>query len=85
MNGDTNIQCLKGIGEKTYNGFKKLGVETVDSLITMYPRYYLTYGRREGRSTGEDYIGCEYPICKRIKDCLLSRKGQFRHYDIYLV
>ena len=43
MNGDTNIQCLKGIGEKTYNGFKKLGVETVDSLITMYPRYYLTY------------------------------------------
>ena len=28
MNGDTNIQCLKGIGEKTYNGFKKLGVET---------------------------------------------------------
>ena len=29
MNGDTNIQCLKGIGEKTYNGFKKLGVETV--------------------------------------------------------
>ena len=43
MNGDTNIQCLKGIGEKTYNGFKKLGVVTVDSLITMYPRYYLTY------------------------------------------
>lgn len=43
MNGDTNIQSLKGIGEKTYNGFKKLGVETVDSLITMYPRYYLTY------------------------------------------
>lgn len=43
MNGDTNIQCLKGIGEKTYKGFKKLGVETVDSLITMYPKYYLTY------------------------------------------
>lgn len=43
MNGDTNILCLKGIGEKTYQGFKKLGVETVDSLITMYPKYYLTY------------------------------------------
>ncbi|MBS7008226.1 ATP-dependent DNA helicase RecG [Anaerostipes sp.] len=43
MNGDTNIQCLKGVGEKTYKGFQKLGVETVDSLITMYPKYYLTY------------------------------------------
>lgn len=43
MDGTTSILSLKGIGEKTAAAFEKLGIKDVDSLITMYPRYYLTY------------------------------------------
>lgn len=43
MNGLTNIMELKGIGEKTAAAFGRLGIGNVDSLITMYPKYYLTY------------------------------------------
>ncbi len=43
MDGMTNIIELKGVGEKTASAFGRLGIRNVDSLITMYPRYYLTY------------------------------------------
>ena len=43
MDGKTNVIELKGIGEKTAAAFARLGVRDVDSLISMYPRYYLTY------------------------------------------
>ena len=43
MDGTTNILELKGIGEKTAAAFGKMGIRDVDSLITMYPKYYLTY------------------------------------------
>ncbi|MGI6500405.1 MAG: ATP-dependent DNA helicase RecG [Anaerostipes sp.] len=43
MDGNTNIIELKGIGEKTASAFYRMGIRDVDSLITMYPRYYLTY------------------------------------------
>lgn len=43
MDGTTSILELKGIGEKTASAFGRLGIRSVDSLITMYPRYYLTY------------------------------------------
>lgn len=43
MDGTTSIIELKGIGEKTGAAFAKLGVRNIDSLISMYPRYYLTY------------------------------------------
>ncbi len=35
-----NITTIKGIGEKTANLFKKLGVETIDELLHYYPRAY---------------------------------------------
>lgn len=43
MDGTTNILEIKGIGEKTAAAFGKMGIRDVDSLITMYPKYYLTY------------------------------------------
>ena len=43
MDGMTNLIELKGIGEKTAAAFARMGVRNVDSLISMYPRYYLTY------------------------------------------
>ena len=43
MDGTTNIIELKGIGEKSATAFGRLGIRDVDSLITMYPKYYLTY------------------------------------------
>ena len=41
MDGTTNIIELKGIGEKSATAFGRLGIRDVDSLITMYPKYYL--------------------------------------------
>ncbi len=38
------VSSLKGIGEKTAGLFKKLGVETLDDLIHMYPRAYDSFG-----------------------------------------
>ena len=43
MDGKTNVIELKGIGEKTAAAFGRLGICDVDSLISMYPRYYLKY------------------------------------------
>ena len=43
MDGTTNIIELKGIGEKSATAFGRLGIRDIDSLITMYPKYYLTY------------------------------------------
>ena len=43
MDGTTKIVELKGIGEKSATAFGRLGIRDVDSLITMYPKYYLTY------------------------------------------
>lgn len=43
MKGDDRITTLKGVGPKTGALFQKLNVETVDDLIHLYPRYYVTY------------------------------------------
>ncbi len=37
---DTDIRFLKGIGEKRSAAFRKLGIETVEDLLTYYPRAY---------------------------------------------
>ena len=43
MNSSDLITTLKGIGPKTAALFHKLNVETIDDLIHLYPRYYITY------------------------------------------
>ncbi len=44
MKLNDNITSIKGIGEKTAAAFLRLGVNTVNDLIHMYPRNYLSYG-----------------------------------------
>ena len=43
MKSSDLITELKGIGPKTAALFHKLNVETIDDLIHLYPRYYITY------------------------------------------
>jgi ATP-dependent DNA helicase RecG len=43
MRGTDSIRTLKGIGEKSEQLFKSAGIDTIDDLVTLYPRYYLTY------------------------------------------
>ena len=43
MRGTDSIRSLKGIGEKTEKIFCSAGLETIDDLVSLYPRYYLTY------------------------------------------
>ena len=40
MNLETNIENLKGVGEKTKDLFNKLGIFTLDDLVHYYPRSY---------------------------------------------
>ena len=43
INNQQSITAIKGIGEKTAQLFKKLGIETVDDLLHYYPRAYDTF------------------------------------------
>lgn len=64
MDGMTNLIELKGIGEKTAAAFARMGVRKVDSLISMYPRYYLTYD--DPVSIGDLEIGQRASVMVRI-------------------
>ena len=43
MSSRQSVSVLKGIGEKTGKLFEKLGVITIDDLLSYYPRAYDTY------------------------------------------
>ncbi len=43
MKSSDSISVLKGIGPKTQALFGKLNVETIEDLVHLYPRYYVTY------------------------------------------
>lgn len=43
MNTGSAIIEIKGIGEKTAQGFRRLGIDTVRDLLEFYPRSYETY------------------------------------------
>ena len=64
MDGTTSLIELKGIGEKTAAAFARLGVRNVDSLVSMYPRYYLTYD--DPVPVGELEIGQRASVFVRI-------------------
>lgn len=38
------VESIKGVGSKTAALFRKMGVETVEDLLYLYPRTYLRYG-----------------------------------------
>lgn len=43
MRLEDSVNKIKGVGEKSSTLFHKIGVDTVEDLIHLYPRYYLTY------------------------------------------
>lgn len=43
MKASDLITSLKGIGPKSAELFRKLNVETIEDLVHLYPRYYVTY------------------------------------------
>ena len=45
MDKNTNIQYLKGVGEKRAKILNKLGIFTVGDLLRFYPRDYMDWSK----------------------------------------
>lgn len=75
MDGTTNIIELKGIGEKSATAFGRLGIRDIDSLITMYPKYYLTY--EDPKDIHELEIGQRFRLqYALIQKCIFSMQEE---------
>ena len=91
MDGTTNIIELKGIGEKSATAFGRLGIRDVDSLITMYPKYYLTYEDPKDVNEIEIgqrvsiFVGSSYSVCKKNEDCYMHSERSYRNDHACLV
>lgn len=94
MDGTTNIIELKGIGEKSATAFGRLGIRDVDSLITMYPKYYLTY--EDPKDVNEIEIGQRVSILfvsirkfifsmQKNEDCYMHSERSYRNDHACLV
>ena len=59
MELNESIRTIKGIGEKSEKLFNKLGINTVEELLSFYPREYDIFGSIEpvaGASEGKTII-----------------------------
>ncbi len=45
INEDSNVQYLKGVGEKRAAALKKIGIQTVGDLVRYYPRTYRDWSK----------------------------------------
>ncbi len=72
MNITDRIDELKGIGPKTAVLFEKLKVHTIDDLLRLYPRTYLTYD--EPVDIGEAEIGTRVTIKATIQSYVDVKK-----------
>ena len=43
MKGTDSVRCIKGVGEKAEKLYAKLGIRTVEDLLSHYPRSYDVY------------------------------------------
>lgn len=68
------VTCLKGIGEKTGELFRRLGVETVADLLHNYPRAYDTY--EPPVAIGQVQEGGVYAICGQLLKTATVRRFQ---------
>ena len=68
------VTCLKGIGEKTGELFRRLGVETVEDLLHNYPRAYDTY--EPPVAIGQVREGGVYAICGQLLKTATVRRFQ---------
>lgn len=78
MNFNDSIVQIKGIGEKTANAFKKIGIETVQDLIEHYPRGYEEFSVPEtiARIKEDDTVTIEASLVKS------PRLKRVRHLQI---
>jgi ATP-dependent DNA helicase RecG len=72
MKGTDSIRSLKGIGDKTEQVFRSAGIETIDDLVTLYPRYYLTY--EEPVSIADAQPGIRIAVYGKITNALAYRQ-----------
>jgi ATP-dependent DNA helicase RecG len=72
MKGTDSIRSLKGIGDKTEQVFRSAGIETIDDLVTLYPRYYLTY--EEPVSIADAQPGIRISVSGKITNALVFRQ-----------
>ncbi len=74
MKGTDSIRSLKGIGDKTEKVFRLAGIETIDDLVTLFPRYYLTY--EEPVCIADAQVGIRIAVLGRITNQLVCRQAR---------
>ncbi len=75
LNLDSNIQFIKGVGEKRAKLFNSLGIFCVDSLIHFYPRKYEDYSASknlEAVKSGET-VSIKATLITPVKEAMIRR------------
>lgn len=72
MNINSNIQYLKGVGEKRAQAYKKLGIATVNDLLYHFPRRYIDL------SAPFTILGAPYDLPSPVKATLSYKSGEQR-------
>lgn len=72
MNITDRIDSLKGVGPKTATLFEKLKVHTIDDLLRLYPRNYLSYDESVDIEQAE--LGCRVTIKATIQSYVDVKK-----------
>ena len=75
LNLDSNIQFIKGVGEKRAKLFNSLGIFDVDSLIHFYPRKYedWTVGKTLNDVNDGDTICIKATLITPVKEAVIRR------------
>ena len=75
LNLDSNIQFIKGVGEKSAKLFNSLGIFDVDSLIHFYPRKYedWTVGKTLNDVNDGDTICIKATLITPVKEAVIRR------------
>lgn len=75
LNLDSNIQFIKGVGEKRAKLFNSLGIFCVDSLIHFYPRKYEDWSASknlEAVKSGET-VSIKATLITPVKEAMIRR------------
>ncbi len=75
LNLDSNIQFIKGVGEKRAKLFNSLGIFCVDSLIHFYPRKYEDWSANKSLTTVEsgETVSIKATLITPVKEAMIRR------------
>lgn len=75
LNLDSNIQFIKGVGEKRAKLFNSLGIFCVDSLIHFYPRKYEDWSANKSLATVEsgETVSIKATLITPVKEAMIRR------------